>query len=542
MARKKQPKQAKQNQSAVAAPAEDAPAQRHRRARVGTLGALLLIAAVLGAGAFIYCKVLRRPREVQPPRTVAKIGTRPILREVWEPRLSEALEREFNHAVASRHEVMLALLDDMVLHWMILEAAHKRGLMPTDEEVQARADALIDDVIRREFPDRKKLEQDLERTGKTMEDLRAKVRADVLPDDDGLRELLAPSKLQAWVESRVTVAPEDVRQWFTYVKYNDLRVELKPESDRRRDSPAVRRELMAETLDLRRRLSSANSFADLELMPLSNKQFRHVVVPDQTARIVDLPPELAEAIARLSVGNASEPVYSGDTAHLIELVERREDLPADWAARQDVYRRRVLQKKRQAALAAYRERLVEEGHNLLTVYDPELALYRMIDEGRPAKTIRKATQKLVRQLPDNASVLLLRARQLRSEARQQPSKAPRRYQEAFKLLQHALELAPDSPELHLEAARILVAVAQDDEARSHLDAACRLADESARPPTADHFSRRDLSIHLQAKSLFKELGDSQREAAQQAWISQWTTKYASRFIQRPESILDSDTP
>lgn len=448
------------------------------------------------------------------PAVVAVVGRTEIPREQFEKALMRTDYEE--SPVSSRPMRKLSVLEELIDNILELEAAKREGIKVSAKEVEQKREEMLEQAIQARFPTKRDLKQYLDRKRLTYEQLKAKIREEQLGDLDALRKSLLVDRLRELVESRVQVTDAELRASFEEVKARHILIrpteeKKRVEADYKKRNQQPPANLDADALARKRaeellaQLRKGADFAKLASQFSDDKGSAKDGGDLGWFRPGTMVPEFEQAAFALKPGQISEVVKTDYGYHIIQVTERRSKIPADFEKNKEKYRAEELQKRKGAAWPAYLKELRKQTQ--ITIVDAELRGYKNLSEGKQDEAMADLEEAL-RQDPQNVDATY----QLAMLYREKGDK-----NRAVELLQQVVgtEQGARMADVRMALGDLLMELKRKDEALTEYRAASEWA---VRPDFSSYF------IHLRLKDKFKELGQKDLAAQEQAWLDDFAKR------------------
>ncbi|MCX7599707.1 MAG: tetratricopeptide repeat protein [Armatimonadetes bacterium] len=445
---------------------------------------------------------------------VAVVGGKEIPREQFE---RELLRTGYDESpVSSRPMTKLSALEQLIDSILELEAAKHEGIKVSGKEVEQKREEMLEQAIQARFPTKRDLKEYLDRKRMTYEQLKQKIRDEQLGDLDAIRKMLLVDKLRELVESRVQVTDAELRASFEEIKARHILIrpseeKKRIEADYKKRNQQPPADLDADALarkraeDLLAQIKKGADFAKLAREFSDDKGSAKQGGDLGWFRPGTMVPEFEQAAFALKPGQVSEVVKTDFGYHIIQVTERRSKLPADFEKNKEKYRAEELQKRKGAAWPAYLKELRKQTQ--ITIVDAELRGYKNLSEGKQDEAMADL-EEAVRQDPQNVDA----AYQLAMLYRDKGDK-----NRAVELLQQVAgtEQGARMADVRMALGDLLMDLKRKDEALTEYRAASEWA---VRPDFSSYF------IHLRLKDKFKELGQKELAAQEQAWLNDFAKR------------------
>lgn len=448
------------------------------------------------------------------PAVVATVGRTEIPREQFEKALMRTDYEET--PVSSRPMRKLAVLEELIDNILELEAAKREGIKVSAKELEQKREELLEQAIQTRFPTKRDLKQYLDRKRMTYEQLKAKIREEQLGDLEALRKSLLIDKLREMVESRVQVTDADLKASFEEVKARHILIrpseeKKRVEADYKKRNQQLPANLDADALARQRaeqllaQLRKGADFAKLASQFSDDKGSAKQGGDLGWFKRGTMVPEFEQVAFALKPGQLSEIVKTNYGYHIIQVTDRRSRMPADFDKNKEKYRAQELQNRKARAWPAYLEELRKQAQ--IAIVDPELRGYKNLSEGKEDEAVADLEEAL-RQDPQNVDAAYQLAMLYRSKGDKN---------RAVELLQQVAgtEQGARLAEVRMSLGDLLMELKREDEALTEYRAASEWA---VRPDFSSYF------IHMRLKEKFKELGQKELAAQEQAWLDDFAKR------------------
>ena len=475
------------------------------------------------------------PEQAGTPRKVAKIVatvdgkqiTRLEFDKRYMPQASDMPQAEF---VTNDRYLKTQLLDGMVQRILLLDAAKKEGVSVSNADITAKVDELVEKQISTSYPNRKALAKLLQKKQKSLDALKTDMKDEMLKDRNAMRETVTFDKLKELVEGKVQISDQELQDSYTKVKARhilispdrmkqDVEAKDKGKAPATTDYKALAKQKAEELLA---RIKKGEDFAALA------KQFSNdpgsaakggmlgssrPPAPGQPAGSADyfgrgeMVPEFDKVAFSLKPGEVSGVVETSFGDHIIQVIDRKLELPKDFNAKKEDYRKELLERRKGEAWQQYQDDIKKAA--TIEVKDPEIQAYRDLDENKKAEAGTLLAEAL-KQDPQNVGAKY----QLAMLVKEGGDK-----DQAITLFKELVEndRASSVPSIHMQLADLYMEKKMTKEALESYKAASEWAQ------TYDYQS---YFIHQQVQQKFTQLGDKALAKAEQDWITEFNKQQA----------------
>jgi peptidyl-prolyl cis-trans isomerase C len=455
------------------------------------------------------------PRTVTP--VVARVDGHEITRHEYEARLAWAQSGR-SAPLTEQRQLKTGLLDAIIDNYLLLSAAHAEGIRVSNDEIEAKKNEMIEEIIEVRYADRRILREALERENMSLDEFKQRRLRDQLPDEETIRTNLLYEKLEEHVERNVQVTDEDLRASFAEVNARHIlidpqRIMMEAQEEAAGEDGAEaaesetpmtfeQAELQARELmtEITQRLDDGEDFATLA------EEYSHCPSASDGGDLGwfgpgQMVPAFEEVAFRLQPGELSDIVETDFGLHVIKVEDRREDVPDDEALLSE-RREELMQQRIQRAWQDYQERLRAAAE--IEIVDPELKAYKLLEED-PQQNVAEAAELLAAAAdsdPYNASARFTLASLLRQGGQNE---------EAIRVLRQLTETheGSNSPYVQMELATLMRETGRDEQAIEHLQQASDFA---------QGFDFQNYFVHMQAQRIFEELERPDLAEREQEWI------------------------
>jgi len=348
---------------------------------------LILVIAVVFAVGFIALAIpgINTPTQqtTTMSRIVAKVNGQKLDRKVYEERVGAQLDQMSQAGPVSAIEEadLRAQIFDMMIDEMLkLQAAKKERIRVSRSEVNKRIDEYVEQEMqqikmsvlqgRREKMTDEAFAQELarRRPGMTIPKLRDEIRKNIKPDM--VRTSLILEKLSKKIRDRVDTSDRALRASFEELHLRQITIGMHKRSPAQAEKQA--KELVAKL----------RAGADFATMAKANSDD---ILKDKGGdygyvRPEVLDPDLARVAVKMKPGEISDPVKITEGYVILNLVDKRENLPKDFdnPAKQREYRENFIRQAQARAESLYYYDLRKNAK--IEIFDPELKAHQLVQD------------------------------------------------------------------------------------------------------------------------------------------------------------------
>ncbi|MGC9319999.1 MAG: peptidylprolyl isomerase, partial [Armatimonadota bacterium] len=414
---------------------------------------------------------------------VAVVDGHKLSRNEYEARLYQARQEQPADLTMMRY-LKTNVLDALIDRELLQEAARAEGIRVTDQELEAKKDEIVEEMIAYQYPDQRTLHSILQERDMSLDQFKAEIRSERLPDDERLRESLRFEKLREKIESAVTISDEELKESYEEVKARHILAEAtsdeandgeaeadtgeapdaesaapeEPEAQSTMTLEQAKARARERLLELKKKAQEGADFAKLAE--------EHSDGPS-AAQGGDLGwftrdrmvPEFSEVAFKLKEGEISDPFETDFGMHIIKVEGRRLELPEDFEENKEQYREQLLAQRREQAWQDFQQRLRDSAE--IEIIDAELKAYKLLEED-PEKHAGQAAELLAtaaKQDPYNASARFQLAMLLDRGGRTAEA-----IEVLTKLVQSEETRGGQSPQAHLQLGLLLKEEGRTEEA------------------------------------------------------------------------------
>lgn len=481
-------------------------------------------------------------------KNIATVDGKVITRDEYEQRYARQVDNMPSaELVISAQYMKAGLLDGMVQRLLLLDAAKKENITVSRSEVEAKADQLVQQQVDARYSDRKILAKALSKRNQTLDQLKRELRGEIMSDPEALRESITFEKLEEKIKSAVTISDEELKEEYAKVRARhilitpdklkqddeakDEKTEAKSEEKAKAekakaDEPAKDYKAEAKKLaeQLLQRVKKGEDFAALakeysadtasaviggmlhsrtppppDSDPSAGEFFgRHEMVPEFDKAAFSLKPKEISDIVETTYGY-----------HIVQVLDRKVELPKDFEEKKDEYKQQALEQKKNQVWTDYTKALEEKA--TIEVQDPELAAYRALKDDDKVKATSLLEQ-AVQSDPGNVG-----ARYQLAMLYKEAGNKPKAIELLTALSQH--EASAASPHIRMELADLLMETGDKKGAATQYKAAS---------DWAQAYEYSNMFMHQQIQMKLEELGEKDLAALEQKWIEDYQAYQAEQ--------------
>ncbi|MFO7945878.1 MAG: tetratricopeptide repeat protein, partial [Armatimonadota bacterium] len=343
---------------------------------------------------------------------------------------------------------------------------------------------------------------------------------EALPDDELIKQQLTFDKLENQVRAQASMTDRELKDSYNQVKARHILITPDSVKDEENDAAqgtesndgenaeSAQSEMTDEQADQKAKALAQKLAKELkEGADFAKLAKKHSADPGSASEGGDLGwfgrgqmvPEFEEAAFSLQPGHISDVVETDYGYHILNVVDKRTNLPGDFEDNKEQYRQEKLQQQQQQAWEEYQQQLRDSAN--IEIIDPELKAYHLLDEGNKTEGIEHLKQAVAND-PDNAT-----ARYELAKIYQQQGDLDA----AAKLLEEVTtsEEGSRSPEAHMQLAEVLLEQGDTEAAVQEFKSAS---------DWAQAFSQQNYFLHYQLKTKFQELQREELVSQEQKWM------------------------
>lgn len=451
---------------------------------------------------------------------VARVNGEKVTRQLYDANL-QMREQGAEQDITQERYVRAGTLNGLIDAFVMRQAVKKEHIKVTGAELNAEKEKQLDQVISQRFPDAKAQYRFLKKENKTLDEYKDELRKDLFKDNEALQDSVARDKLQKAKEAAVTMTDAELAATYDEVQASHILISSKKmAANAAKTAPpgqAQQTPVDGDALakkkadDLLAQIQKGGDFAALAKANSDD--------PGSAAKGGDLGwfkrgmmvPEFDAAVFQLQPGQVvTAPVKTDFGYHIIKVIGKRTNLPKDFDKNKAMYREQALSQRKSRVWGEYSKQLTKDAK--IEVMDPELAAYRMLDEGNQAQ----GTQMLaaaVKQNPKNATAGWELA-QLYEQQKQLP--------QAIATLEQVTtsEDGARTPAVHVKLGDLYMA--QNNKAKA-------LPEYKDAFDRASGFTMQNFMVNMQVEGKLKSLGDT----ATAAQVTKWLADYREQQKNNP---------
>jgi len=484
-------------------------------------------------------------------KNIATVNGKAIARAEFEERLAFQTDNMPTAELPTNGQYLKSgILDGMIQRIVMLDAAKQEGVSVSREDINKKVDELVQEQITTRYPDRKAIAKALKKKNMTLDQLKREIRGNFMKDPEGVKETLLFEKLEEKVKSRVTMTDDELKEEYAKVKARHILItaaklkekdeekatadaekakpgdkaaadKAKAEATKGKDYKAAAKKLAEELLArakkgedfaaLAKEYSADTGSAAKGGMLGSNKPPApgSKEGPSEYFGRREMVPEFDKAAFSLKPDQISEIVETDYGYHIIQVLDRKVELPDDFDKKKKEYKDQALEQKKNQTWTDYSKDLEKKA--AINVDDPELAAYRAMKDDDKAKALG-LLQQAANADPRNVSVKY----QLAMIYKDQGDKA--KAIEQLKALAED-EQAAASVQVRMDLAELLSETGDKKGALEQYKAAS---------DWAQAFDYQNMFQHQQIKTKAEELGDKELAKQEQKWLDEYQANQAQQ--------------
>jgi parvulin-like peptidyl-prolyl isomerase len=460
-------------------------------------------------------------RKVSP--VVATVNGQSISREEFDRQYQMTAQNVPTAQLVTQDRYLkTSILEGLTDRMLKLEACKKEDIKISSADVDKKVDETIQESMDRSFPTRKALAKYLAKNNTTVEAYKEKLRREMMQNRQQLEESVKFTKLEEKIKNAVQVTDKDLEDNYTKVKARHILItpdkmkKADEEASKGAEQPTKDYKALAKQKaeELLARIQKGEDFAKLAKEnsddPGSAAEGGLLVMrkpsadgksseTDEYFSHGTMVPEFDKAAFALKPGETSQIVETSYGFHIIQTLDRKVELPADFAQKKEDYRKQVLEQKKTEAWTQYTENLKKSAK--IEIQDPELAAYKKLEDGNKPEAIA-LLNKAVQEDATNVGAKYQLAMLLKDTNEKD---------QAIKLFKELTEndRSAGSSDVRMQLADLYMAKNMKKEAVDEYKAASEWAGA---------YDYQNMFIHQQLKSKFEELGQPDLAAAEQKWM------------------------
>jgi parvulin-like peptidyl-prolyl isomerase len=463
--------------------------------------------------------------------------------------------------VEYQRQVLTSWLEGKTQGILIAQAIEAEGIKVSNKEIRERREEMADEELAAQKEERVALAERLKRENITLEQYRQQRIAELEKSDRGgnrtISDELAYKKLEEKIKAQVQISDADLDASFEEVKGRHILI------DPKRMKEKALQKLEDETLDLEEKQQAAKD-AGKTPDPALQQRLDAIAADRQGLESRDWDAEAsrkAEALlkearggadfAKLATENSDDPgsgAQGGDLGwfkrgrmveefdaaaftlkpkeissvvksqfgyHIIQVLGRRKELPKDFKKNQQQYRDDYTEERKWRAWSAYQQKLKDSAQ--VEVHDPELAAYRLLDEGGAQDKAISLLDQAIQNDPNNAGARYESAKLWQSKGNKDKALALLLEIEKiqgtdFTVTEEGHVPGGGSAELMLTTGDLLRELKRNDEAVARYKEASRLADP---------VKQENQFVHFRLEMAFRELKEKELADKEKGWLERF---------------------
>ncbi len=455
----------------------------------------------------------------------------------YAPQASDIPQAQF---VASDRYLKSSILDGMVQRLLMLDAAKEAGIKATKQDVQQKADEVVQQQVDQRFPTPKAMAKFLRSRQQTLKQYKQELRKKLMEEPKSLEETVVFERLEDHVKNAVKVSDKDLKEKYTKIMARHIMIsaqQLEAEDKQKDEAENADGEDKAQTKkdekpkdykaiakkraeEVIAKLKKGGDFAKL-----AAEYSQDFGTKDQGGLLRSTPqpgpdgetPEPSDYIARgevmwgeefekaafaLKKGAVSEVVETPYALHVIKVEDRKVEYPEDFKDNKKKYEDDLLEQKKTDTWRQFTENLKKQANT--EIQDPELAAYRALEEDNKAQAVQFLNE-AVKNDPSNIGAKYQLAQMLKEAG------------DKANATKYLSDLAVDkraagTPMIHMELAELLLEQKKESEAIEEYKSASEWAQT---------FDYQSMFVHQQAKAKFEELKKPELAAQEQEWLDEF---------------------
>lgn len=449
---------------------------------------------------------------------VARANGEKITRQLYDANLQMRQQGSSEQDITQERYLRTGTLNALIDAIVMRQAIKKERVKVSGAELNAEKEKQLDQVISQRFPDAKAQYRFLKKEGKTLDEYKEELRKDLFKDPEALQDSVARDKLQKMKEAAVTMTDAELAATYDEVQASHILISSKKMAEQAAKPGQPQQTPVDGDAAAKKKaddlLAQVQKGADFAGLAKANSDD-----PGSAAKGGDLGwfkrgmmvPEFDTAVFQLAPGQVvTAPVKTDFGYHIIKVIAKRANLPKDFDKDKETYRQQALTQKKSRVWDEYTKQLNKDAK--IEVIDPELAAYRMLDEGKQVDGTQMLAGAL-KQNPKNA-VAGWELAQLYEQQKQLPQAI------ATLELVTATEDGARNPSVHLKLGDLYMA--QNNKAKA-------LPEYKDAFDRASAFTMQNFMVNMQVEGKLKSLGD----AATTAQATKWLTEYRQQQQSNP---------
>lgn len=341
---------------------------------------------------------------------VATVNGEKISRELYDANSQMTEQRMSEPDITQERYLRTGTLNRLIDAILMRQAVRKEGVKVSGAEINAEKEKELNQIISSRFPDQKAEYRFLKKENKTLDEYKDELRKEAFKDAEALKDQVASDKLQKAKEAAVTMTDAELTDSYSEVQASHILISSKKMAENAQKSakPGQTSQTPVDGDALAKQkaddlLAQIQKGADFATLAKANSDD-----PGSAAKGGDLGwfkrgmmvPEFDTAVFQLQPGQVTTaPVKTDFGYHIIKVIAKRQNLPKDFDKSKEMYRQQALEQKKSRVWEDYKKQLTKDAK--IVIVDPELAAYRLLDEGKQAEGIQMLAD-AVKKSPGNA--------------------------------------------------------------------------------------------------------------------------------------------
>lgn len=431
-------------------------------------------------------------------------------------------------ALTSDRYLKMNVLEGMIDRILKTAAAEKENIKVSGADVDKKVDEMVQQTIERSYPTRRALAKYLAKNRMTQDQYKAKIRSEYTQNREQILETVRFDKLEQKVKDAVKVSDKDLEDSYAKAKARHILImpdklreaDQQAQGDKNQAQPAKDYKALAKKKaeDLLARIQKGEDFAKLAQEnsddPGSAKDGGLLVTqkppqPGQTEPEKseyfgrgEMVPEFDKACFALNPGQVSNVIETSYGFHILQLLDKKTELPADFAQKKEDYRKQLTEQRKTEAWTEFTQNLKKAAK--IQIQDPELAAYKALDENDKANAIQ-LLNKAKNDDPTNMGARYQLAILLRENGDKDGALA------LFKELTED-QNAVSTPDVHMSLASLY----EEKNMKQQAIDAYKAASDWALA-----YEWQNFMVHQQVKSKLEALGAKDLAAEEQKWLDEF---------------------